>query len=434
MDDTNKCEATNRIPKGSGSSINLQILFDNGIEEDRSRETSADCGSSNLNNIETSTLDKVLRIILICFNVIGLTPVKFEDTLVRNCKSFRFLYCICVLIFHLLTIVTECYMLGIALSDSGPRATKKVLKSVGYLLKSFLHVLMFVFFLRYFGKFRDMVEKWRKMERRHQIKYGVDDKWRKRFIIVVITVVTLRLIAWPLSPVMKYIFRRPITFEQYLHKFLRLGRRGFLLAFGDSLLVASYALIMANVSTLDWELLSLCTIVVFELVQARWKLFHQKLSTMAKTSPGDIEWEATRRDYVELGQITESIEQVFSPFVFIYCIYGIYWLLYRIHLGLIGLPYQTFYRTFYFSHTAVLFFWVVMSATYIKETAEEISKVMDTIETKDYNVMAERFESRCRVPIEGITGCKFLYLNRSFINMIIGILFTYEVVLLQISS
>ncbi|CAM1294939.1 Uncharacterised protein g1134 [Pycnogonum litorale] len=377
-------------------------------------------------------MDRSFRAGFIMLNIIGLTNMTTACKF--TWKNVRFFYCACLMIIHLLIIIGESLVVMNLLSDSEKKSlNRQLIRSVNYILKSSAHIIYFYILAKNQTRLTQVIRNWRNLESIQNRIYGVDYGVKKRLIILIVVVVSLRILALLLGNGMRAIFGTNLTFDEYLTQYAKNSRKGIHQIFGDFKPAAFVILIVGNVSTMEFEFIGVLLTIVCQTISTRWRILSDTLKIRVKQNLHDVNWVTTRQNYIELVRCTDEFDKYLSSLIFVYVIFGMYSLLYRLHNGLTGLPHQTIYRCYYFLHYCCLMFAVILSAAKIPETAEEISDVMDMIKKTGGNENITRFELRCRQPLHGMTGHRFFYLNRSFVLFVVGAIFTYEIVLLQLT-
>lgn len=176
----------------------------------------------------TTVLHRCIKVILFIFNFVGLTTMSLFPGLHRNWKKPIIIYCFILLLFHVITIVSESYVIFLYINNSAYHKTDNSTSSIGrivmgranYIQKSILHITLFIFFEKSVANLHQLLKEWTLMEADHNCRYGYDTKWRRRLIKTIIIIAGMRIIAWPIAHIFHTIFGNGISFENYLHRYI----------------------------------------------------------------------------------------------------------------------------------------------------------------------------------------------------------------------
>lgn len=168
-------------------------------------------------DIEVTVFEKILRICLYALNFQGLTQMSFRSRLSLKWWSLKTVYCFFLITFHVTTIVTESFVILQSMAGSEETAGKKMLRSFNLMAKSIQHIAVFILFARGFHHLRRLVQTRAELEHHHQHRFGPDSKWKKRVVTVASILIFLRIIAYGLGKTMTFIFAKLTPFDIYLH-------------------------------------------------------------------------------------------------------------------------------------------------------------------------------------------------------------------------
>ncbi|CAG7827416.1 unnamed protein product [Allacma fusca] len=162
--------------------------------------------------------------------------------------------------------------------------------------------------------------------------------------------------------------------------------------------------------------------------------FTSLVSNVKKHSCTD--WWTVRKDYLILFELVEHVEDFMSFQILCSMCFVLYWICISVYIGIANTSdsfIDGIYGFWAFIHLSFRFLLICIPAGAIPESSYQIWAILQKFPGEKYTLEVIRMEHLISRPI-GLTGAKFFILSRSFILGVISVLFTIEIVLLQMSE
>ncbi|XP_055373594.1 gustatory receptor for sugar taste 64a-like [Condylostylus longicornis] len=171
-------------------------------------------------------------------------------------------------------------------------------------------------------------------------------------------------------------------------------------------------------------------------ITARFQQFNHRLEKMVKEIIPIYLWNDVRKDYNQLVELLEYLDEKISWIVLLSFMNNLYFICIQVLNIFTKLKFIINYIYFWFSLSYLICrtLFIFMCAASINDQAVLPLKLLRNVPSESWNTEVERLIFDQTNTILGLSGKKFFYITRKLLFNLTGSLITYELVLLQFET